>query len=126
MTPPLRIRDLWFRSPLSLLVIAQQLQLRDIEFDLENYWEWVIGWLDDVKLDITRTHTQPPESVDTRIFDYNLAPFRDDILDTLVARLRPIVVGAIYAGQSEYLGGEDFRYTVFRTYPSPVGDSTEA
>lgn len=125
MMPEPLIKDVWFRSPLSLLDIAQQLELRDIELDAENYWEWAIGWIDDVKLDITRTHTQPPETVDTKIFDYNLAPFTDDTLVTLVARLRPVVENTIFAGQSEYLGGDDFRYTVLRTYSTSTGDSSE-
>lgn len=123
MEPP--IRDVWFRTPLSLLDIARQLELRDIEPDAENYWEWAIGWLDDNELDITRTHTQPPESVDTFIFNFNRDPIPEDTLDLLVARLRPIVRGSIFAGQSTYIGGNDFRYTVVRTYPSAMRDSTE-
>lgn len=109
------IRDVWFRSSLSLIKIAWRLGLADISDDYENYWAWVIGTLDDVQLDITRTHRRPPGKVDTRIFVLD-GHFTEPLLTELVGRLRAFVRGPIRCGEWVYRSGNDFDLVVAREY----------
>ena len=111
-----RITDVWFRSPLELDALAERLRLDDVELDAENYWEWIIGTLMGERIDITRTHTVLPEETDTRVFMVEDAPFSEELLAELVARLRELVPGTITAGRWEYLRGNDFHQVPVRVY----------
>jgi hypothetical protein len=111
------VTDVWFRSHLPLAEIAQQLGLRDVTDDAEDYWAWVIGTLSDTRLDITRTHTRPANSVDTRIFVLGGA-FTEPLLDELVGRLRSFVPGPIRCGRWEYHCGHEFDLTVVQAFES--------
>ena len=114
-----RITDLWFRTPLSLEQIAERLELTDVDVDSENYWEWVIGTAAGVRIDITRTHTVPAGTTDTRIFILTPEPpirsFDADLIDHLVVRLRRFVEGPISCGRWIYLRGDDFDLVVVAT-----------
>jgi hypothetical protein len=106
------ITDIWFRSSASLRSIAEQLQLSDVSYDLENYWEWVIGTLNGASLDITRTHTCPPADTDTRIFLLGNRFFPPALTRELVLRLRALTSGPIYVGQWHYLSGDEFEQQI--------------
>ena len=102
------ITDIWFRTSKSLKEVTECLGLLDVSFDAENYWEWAIGELHGAKLDVTRTHTRPPESTETRIFMLDNSAFPDELKNAIVQSLRPIVSGSIYCGQWIYVSGNDF------------------
>src|SRR4051812_29476491 len=89
------ITDVWFRSPAALAEIVEALGLSDVSFDAEDFWEWAIGTLDEVKLDVTRTHQRPAASVDTRIFRLDNKPISNDLRARLIERLLPIARGRI-------------------------------
>jgi len=99
------VRDIWFRSTLSLAEITRRLGLQDVTADSENYWEWVIGTLGDVTLDITRTHTRRRWQVDTVIFltgdEGNHREFSDVLIADIVGRLHSFVRGSVLCGRSE-------------------------
>jgi hypothetical protein len=107
--------DVWFRSNPSLAEIAKRLNLQDVTQDAENYWAWVIGKLGDARLDITRTHTQPANKVDTRVFVLE-GTFTELLLAELVTRLRAFIAGPIRCGRWEYVSGNDFNLVVVREY----------
>ena len=115
-----RITDVWFRSALTLDEIARQLELRDVSLDYENHWEWVIGSLDGVALDVTRTHTEPAADTDTNIFILAREPpkpsFGAELLDELIGRLRRFVDGPIWCGRWMYVRGQEFDRVVVRSY----------
>jgi len=110
------VTDIWFRSALSLDEITVKLGLADVTFDAENYWEWAIGTLSGMQLDITRTHTQPAEATDTRIFLLGNMRFTDDLIADVVSRLRSFVSGTIWCGRWEYRSGDDFDLVVVREF----------
>src|SRR4051794_27904535 len=96
MPPPSdTISDVWFRSPAELAEIVEALGLSDVTYDAEYYWEWAIGTLDGVQLDVTRTHQQPAASVDTRIFRLDNAPISSDLIAKLTERLRIVARGTV-------------------------------
>ena len=111
------ITDIWFRSPMSLPQIAAQLSLSAVEHDSENYWEWVIGTLDDTQVDITRTHTKRRTTVDVRIFRLDNKPFDNELVSKLVERLQQFVRGPICCGRWKYRSGEDFDLELVREHP---------
>jgi hypothetical protein len=92
------VTDVWFRSRLPLAEIARRLGLQDVSDDAENYWAWVIGTLDDARLDISRTHTRPARRVDTRVSVLD-GEFTEPLLAELVGRLRVFVPGVIRCGR---------------------------
>ncbi|MFF3322391.1 hypothetical protein [Streptomyces sp. NPDC002889] len=106
--------DVWFRSHQSLEELAAAVGARVDIIDGENYWEWVIADLADIQIDITRTHTAPPEETDTRIFPYryDLSSFPPHVLRQLVAGLQRIGIDPIYVGKWVYRQGNDFDYVV--------------
>ena len=116
MTP--KITDIWFRSKLPLTEIARRLGLRDVTDDAENYWEWVSGTLGDTRLDITRTHTQPAERVDTRIFPPGADSFPAALLAELVERLQVFVSGPVVGGRWTHRAGNEFDVVVVREFDS--------
>jgi hypothetical protein len=118
------VTDVWFRSRLPLAEIARRLGLQDVGDDAENYWAWVIGTLDDTRLDITRTHTRPAGGVDTRVFVLD-GEFTEPLLAELVGRLRVFVPGVIRCGRWVYRSGNDFDLVVVREF-GPTGSAAEA
>ncbi|MBL9019344.1 MAG: hypothetical protein JNL83_34470 [Myxococcales bacterium] len=115
------ITDLWFVSDASLDVIAEGLGLRDVNADIENHWEWVIGTLaefPDTLLDITRTHTVPAGETTTRIFIWAGPPIRElsaDLVELLATRLRAMGIAPVHAGRWIYRRGNEFDLVVERT-----------
>ena len=55
-----KIEAIWFRSDRSLMEIADAIGLSNASHDRENYWEWVVGSLSGHRIEITRTHKEPP------------------------------------------------------------------
>jgi hypothetical protein len=109
MEPPAPpILDIWLRSPLTLSALVDAPGLRECEFDTENYWEWAIGWIDGVRLNVTRTHTAPPASVDTRIFCNDIGPFPTTLKDAIVDRLLRADCDPVLCGRWVYRSGDDF------------------
>lgn len=109
MQPPsATVTDVWFRSPLDLTEIVQALGLDEVSFDAEDYWEWAIGTLDEVQLDVTRPHREPAATVDTRIFRLDNGPLSNELLEKLIDRLRNVARGRISWGRWVYRSGQDF------------------
>jgi hypothetical protein len=102
------VTDVWFRSPIDLPEIVEALGVSDVSVDAEDYWEWAVGTLDGVQLDVTRTHRRPTASVDTRIFRLDNEPMSNDLREILIGRLRSIARGRISWGRWVYLSGNDF------------------
>jgi hypothetical protein len=102
------ITDIWFRSARSLEEIADALGLVEVNYDAEDYWEWMIGTFGDVKLDVTRTHTCPPQQTDTRIFQVGRGAFGKDLIDGIVSRLSPVASAPISCGRWVYRSGNDY------------------
>lgn len=88
------------------------LGLSDVSYDDEDYWEWAIGTLDGVRLDVTRTHQHPAASVDTRVFRLDLAPIASDLLAKLTERLSTVARGPISWGRWMPRQGNDFDFQV--------------
>lgn len=118
------VKDIWFRSALSLAELAQRLGLQDVVEDGEDYWDWAIGRFGDVEIDVTRTHTEPPELVETRIFLVNCEEMSASLVADLVQRLRSFVPGNVYCGRWWSLPGHEFDMEMFQTF-SPLDDATE-
>ena len=116
------ITDIWFRSERSLVDLASDLGLSDVVHDAENHWEWVTGWLDDVQLDITRTHRKPALDVDTRIFRPTRGAFDARLKALVLDALRPVVAGTIRCGRWTYVSGEEFELVVVEAFPQPADD----
>lgn len=111
-----RITDLWFRTARSLHEIAVGLGLTTVTYDMENYWQWVIGTFAGVELDITRTHTRPAADTDTRIFRIGQGTFGPTLKIALVTQLRPLIPTPIYCGQWAYRSGEEFDLVVVEVF----------
>ncbi len=110
------VTDVRFRSDLRLDEIARRLGLRDVAEDAEDYWEWVIGTLGEVQLDITRTHTRPAARVDTRIFMLEGGEYSGSLVAEVVARLRVFVSSPIACGRWEHRSGNDFDLVVVQEF----------
>lgn len=117
---PSEVTDVWFRSRLRLDEIAQRLGLQHLTQDAENYWAWVIGNLGDTRLDITRTHTRPAGTVDTRLFVLD-GEFTEPLLIELVGRIRGFVTGPIWCGRWVYRTGNDFDLVLVREFGPAAG-----
>lgn len=102
------ITDIWFRSPLSLGEISAALAMVGSELDAENYWEWLIGGVADMELNISRTHTRPAAEVETRVMRNDAKPFSDEQRAALVPHLLCIAAGPISCGRWIHRCGEDF------------------
>ncbi|MEZ4340817.1 MAG: hypothetical protein R3B82_29695 [Sandaracinaceae bacterium] len=61
----IEITHLWFHTELSLVAIAEQLDLRDRFEDAENHWMWLEGTWGSERLNLGRTHVRPPGEVET-------------------------------------------------------------
>jgi hypothetical protein len=103
------ITDIWFYTGLPLSKLGAVLGLSDIEPDGENYWEWIIGELDGLALDITRTHTVPAADTPTRIFRLGgQRAFSQAMIDVLVERITAAGIAPIMLGAWIYRSGNDF------------------
>ncbi len=118
------VTDVWFRSHLSLAEIARRLGLREVTENAENYWAWVIGTLDGVRLDITRTHTGLAGNVDTRVFVLD-GSFTEPLITELVGRLRAFVSSPITCGRWEYRSGNEFDLVVVRECSAADGTAQD-
>jgi hypothetical protein len=86
------------------------LRLSAISYDAENDWEWIIGELDGVEVDLTRRHKLPRFETDIRIFRLDQREFTAEQRD--LARLRPLALGSIKYGRWIYRSGNDFEMVV--------------
>lgn len=109
------VDDLWFRTDLSLTDIGRGLGLIGIEEDDENYWSWIIGSLGALRIDVTRTHTVPPGSTDTRIFVLGEDRISPTLRQLLIDRLHALGVSPVHYGTWRYLRGNDFDRVVAGT-----------
>lgn len=107
--------DIWFRTRVELQDVGQALTLSGLEYDAENHWEWIIGGLGGVELDITRTHTRPPDEADTRIFRVDRGDFEAEMIGRIAELLRTIALGPIQVGRWVYKSGNDFERVVEQT-----------
>jgi hypothetical protein len=94
-----KVTRIWFRSGLPLRVIAETLLLTNITADSENQWEWVIGQLGDLEIDITRDHTKSRTKTNTVLFRLDLQPIEASMIETIIERIRPVVARPIYIGE---------------------------
>ena len=106
------VTDIWFSSTCTLLQAAKALGLSGAVHEAENEWEWVVGELSGVRLDITRLHTRQRRDVDVRVFRLDNGAFASDLTDLIIERLRPLASGSIKCGQWTYLSGNDFDIVV--------------
>lgn len=117
------IIDVWFRTELSLNAIALKRRLINVQFDCEDYWEWAIGTFVDTTLDITRTHTLPPDQTDTRIFLCEKNEFPPTLLDNLLSCLGQFITGAIKCGRWIPQADNEFDRVVMQEYSCRQGNS---
>jgi hypothetical protein len=108
----MEIKDVWFRTDLSLRELSEKIGARLDTQDGENYWEWSIVYFEGLSLDLTRTHTKPRLEVDTRIFVYGGGEFPPALLTQLIAALKTAGILPIYTGQWHYTRGNSFDYKI--------------
>jgi hypothetical protein len=109
------ITDIWFYTELPLTELGEALGLSGIEPDCENYWEWIIGNLAGVALDITRTHTVAAADTPTTIFRLgDQRALAQSLIDVLVPRLQAAGIAPIMLGSWIYRSGNDFDLRVDR------------
>ncbi|HEY1014906.1 MAG TPA: hypothetical protein VGE07_19515 [Herpetosiphonaceae bacterium] len=110
------ITDIWFVTPLPLRDLARALRMTDVTADAENYWEWIIGTLGGMTLDITRTHTLPAAEVPTRIFRLEAPRAFAAVQQAFVAaRLQQAGITPIFLGAWVYRSGDEFELQVAET-----------
>ena len=102
------ITDIWFRTSESLETVADHLGLVKPIFDAENYWAWVIGGFGDVQIDITRTHTIPADTTDTRIFRCDNLEFSESQAREISNAIIDKSLSDVSWGQWRYIRGNDF------------------
>ncbi len=111
-----QITDIWFHTKLDLEELAVKIGLSSTSYDYENEWEWIIGSINDRKLDMTRLHSVEPSSTYTRIFilgDDRL--FDLQLIDQIVLLLKRISIQPVYLGQWLYRSGQDFDRVIVET-----------
>jgi hypothetical protein len=89
-----RITTIRFVSTSSLLELAETIGLLGVRHSPEN-WEWVMGLLDGVAVNIARTHTLATGETERAIFRLDRAAFSKESLDTICSRIRPHTTGPI-------------------------------
>ena len=104
------ITDIWFRSALSLEQLASVIGLSEPQSDVEDDWEWVVGYFDGIAVDVARQNSQPADTVETRIFRLDLEPFSADQKTEIISRLRSVVTAPITLGRWVHI--EDGQYDV--------------
>jgi hypothetical protein len=98
-----RITDIWFRTKLDIQEVCVRIGLSRKHYGYENEWEWMIGYLNDNHLDVTRLHSVDPLDTDTRIFLLgNSREFDRELIEKIVKTLKEIDVEIIYLGQWLY------------------------
>ncbi len=107
-----RVTDLWFRSSHTLEEIAHALSLTDLEVDAEDQWEWVLGNVGAIRLDLTRAHVRPRRVSDVRIFRLDEERLDAPLIALLVERCRPLALDAIKCGRWTHRAGNTFNKTV--------------
>jgi hypothetical protein len=104
----LEVTDLWFRSALPLAAIGDGLGLADREDDSENVWEWVIGDVAGVRIDVTRDHRAPPADTDVRVFRVDRGELSAELRAAIVSRLFTLGIDRVAHGRWRYLRGSEF------------------
>lgn len=105
------ITDIWFSSEMTLEEIGH-LFSKNILYDAENYWEWIIFDLDGYKIDITCPCESNEKSKEYRIFliDNSGYPskseFSLELQDTIVKKLALGNINSIKMGRWKYIKGE--------------------
>jgi hypothetical protein len=103
------ITDIWFYTAHALPDLGHALGLTDINYDHDNYWEWITGDLLGVALDSTRTHTILAAETPTRIFRLGHPPtFTPMVIELLVQRIKGVGVAPIMLGSWIYRSGNTF------------------
>ena len=103
-----KITNIWFRSALDLESLAEILGFSNVDYDAENYWEWVIAELDGVKLDMTRTHKRAAIETDASIFRLDHKEFEPALKQNIVSCLLSTIDGQVTCGERVYLSGNEF------------------
>jgi hypothetical protein len=104
----LEVTDLWFRSALPLAAIGDGLDLAHREHDSETVWEWVIGDVAGVRIDVTRDHRAPPHDTDVRVFRVDRGELSPEQRAAIVRRLFALGIDRVAHGRWRYLRGTDF------------------
>ena len=99
---------MWFRTSLSLLDLGHVLELDDLSYGSENYWEWVIGHRAEMKLDITRTHSKPAGETETRIFRLDKNEFTEAQTYEIASILSAVVDSDVVWGHWAHTKGNEF------------------
>ncbi|MFG2975509.1 hypothetical protein ACGFYY_21330 [Streptomyces sp. NPDC048331] len=114
----------WFRTHLSLGEVSALFDTPVDDWDGENHWEWVDLDFADIGINISRTHTVPPEQTETRIarrgyptWEYE---FPQDALRQIVAALQRAGVDPIHTGKVECPQGNDLIFTVHEKITAPA------
>jgi hypothetical protein len=105
--------DIWFRTELDIRNLGDKLNLINIEEDAENFWEWIIGTFNGVRIDISREHSVPAQSTDTRIFVYERKKeFSIELSNELVKHLHALNISPVYLGNWISLSGNAFKKNI--------------
>jgi hypothetical protein len=115
--PVISVTDIWFRSTQSLISLAATVGLSSTVHDSEDFWEWVIGDLGDVRLDITRAHALARKDTDVRIFRLDSGEFDAELRERFVLRVLPFSLGSVKCGRWLGREGNDFDVIVVEERP---------
>jgi len=108
-----KITDIWFRTELDLRDLGDKFNLLNIEEDSEDFWEWIIGTFQGIRIDISREHSVPSQSIDTRIFVLEgNNEFDLEIINALVNHLHLLNITPVYLGYWVLLSGKKFKKKV--------------
>lgn len=98
--PEIVIRMIWFHTTLELMQLAAALGFEQPRYDGENYWDWVIGTVNGIELDICNSHTLPNAAQDTVLFQTETEEFEPELKMLMIERLKNHVLDFIYCGRS--------------------------
>ncbi len=101
------ITDIWFRTSLKLITLAQNLDIQEIQPDIENYWEWITGYYENYHIDITRCHLTKAIETDSCIFSLDRRSFSEKFINSMTKNLKNLNITPIYLGRWEYISGDD-------------------
>lgn len=91
-------RDIWLRTELEILQVAEVLGLHEPRYRREKLWEWVIGDFEGLSLDLTRDRTQPSADVDLQILRCDLENFGQGLIALIEEKIESIAIGEIEHG----------------------------
>jgi hypothetical protein len=98
--PSSLVTDIWFYTDDGLSAVAEKLGLERREPDCEDTWEWVIGDLFGVRLDITRHQgTRKKEETAIFLFEPPKAPWSAALQDAVLQRLGQVGYSDIWVGR---------------------------